>query len=213
MKPQKLPDILKQLWQQGFFASEQTFDCIMKKLGTLGSNPKVPALSMALSRVKYLTRRGKSGQYRYIQKHAATGITAQADVLPDHLMKKLAKDFKTEIVDLRHNFGISGTCTAFMLRKILEKLIFLAFAKNGQDAKLRQPDGSLFGLSKMLSLATSSTVNGKPFLMHKTTQEIQGIKFLGDTAAHNPLTNVEMKTIQPLMPYIVIAYAELAAKL
>ncbi len=47
----------------------------------------------------------------------------------------------------------------------------------------------------------------------KTAKEIQGIKFLGDTSAHNPLTEVDMKTIIPQMPYIITAYKELAKKL
>jgi len=49
--------------------------------------------------------------------------------------------------------------------------------------------------------------------MPKTAKEINGIKFLGDASAHNPLINVEMKTIIPQMPFIITAYEELSKKL
>src|SRR5208283_1843777 len=53
----------------------------------------------------------------------------QNELFSDGLLKKLGSNFEVEFRDLLHNFGESGTCTAFLLRKILEKLIYLAFAK------------------------------------------------------------------------------------
>ena len=50
-------------------------------------------------------------------------------------------------------------------------------------------------------------------MLPKTAKLIEGIKFLGDSAAHNPLTNVEMDTIIPQMPYIITAYEEISTKL
>jgi hypothetical protein len=213
MARQTAPSYLNLLWQQGFFRQERSFAGIKRKLGSLGSHPTPQNLSIALSRAKFLTKLGRRGKYRYIQKHAPQSIADTEDILPAELMKALAKDFKTELVDLRHNYGASGTCTAFLLRKVLEKLIYLAFAKNGQQAILLDPKGRLVALHTMLNLATSTKIGGKPFLMQKTADEIRGVKFLGDTAAHNPLVNVSMKTIVPVMPYIVTAYSELADKL
>jgi hypothetical protein len=65
----------------------------------------------------------------------------------------------------------------------------------------------------MLKMCTVHKVSGKPFLMPKTAKEIEGVKFLGDTSAHNPLINVKMQTIIPVMPFITIAYEELSKKL
>ncbi len=129
------------------------------------------------------------------------------------IIKFFGKDFETEIADLELNYGNSGTCTAFLLRKILEKLIFLAFAKNGLSDKLKDKDGCFIRLKTMLNLATECKVHGKPFLMPKTAKAIEGIKFLGDTSAHNPITNVKMETIVPQMPFIITAYEELSKKL
>ena len=44
-------------------------------------------------------------------------------------------------------------------------------------------------------------------MMPKPAREIRGIKFLGDASAHNPLIDIDMKTIVPQMPYIITAYA------
>ncbi|MER2514147.1 MAG: hypothetical protein ABTQ25_17315 [Nitrosomonas ureae] len=213
MTQQTIPSLLLLFYEQGFFHQERNFDDVMQELNTVGSHPTPQNLNMALSRAGFLTKRGKLGQYRYIQKHSPKTIHLTKDVLPDELTNSLIKDFKTELADLKHNFGNSGTCTAFLLRKILEKLLFLAFAKNGKEAVLLDQNGKLVGLHTMIALATSNKVGGKPFLMQKTAEEIKGVKFLGDTAAHNPLANVSMKTIVPVMPYIVTAYAELAAML
>ncbi len=133
-----------------------------------------------------------------------------ATLFSQRLTKAFGKEFKTELHDLVLNFGKSGTCTAFLLRKILEKLIFLKFARNNQSAALRDANGYFVGLKTMLDLSTQTLVHGKPFLMPRTKQEIEGIKFLGDASAHDFLTNVEMKTIIPQLPFIITAYEELA---
>ena len=213
MGKQTVPDIIKQLWERGFFSKERVLQDIKTQLNNVGVNPTGQNLQMALSRAKYLNRRGPKGHYRYIQKYAGREIALRPDVFSDELIKALGKDFEVEINDLRLNYGTSGTCAAFLLRKILEKLIFLSFAKNGFEDKLKNADGELVGLKTMLDMATVCKVNGKPFLMSKTAKEIEGIKFLGDTSAHNPLVNVHMKTIVPVMPFIITAYSELSKKL
>lgn len=142
-------------------------------------------------------------------------LAIEEELFSVKLTKGLKKDFSVELEDLRHNFGQSGNCTAFLLRKILEKLIYITFSKHGLKTRLedKTKPGRLIGLEAMINLASSEKVRGIPFLTPKTAKEIKGIKFLGDTAAHNPLTNVDMKTVIPQMPYIITAYEELAKKL
>lgn len=143
-----------------------------------------------------------------------TGKTSNPEeIFSENLVKKLGKDFETEMKDITLVYGKSGTCTAFVLRKILEKFIFLTFAKNGMPDKLKDGNGDFVGLKTMLDLCTKNKVDGTPYLMPKTAKEISGIKFLGDTSAHNPLINVDMKTIIPQMPFIITAYEELSTKL
>ena len=210
----KIPTVLNNLWNRGFFKVNRSLGDIKKELNnSLGRNPTDQNLSIALTRAKYLRRSGSKGSYKYIQKFPCSEVLMNEDVLPEQLIQELGKEFETEINDLRWNYGKSGTCVAFLLRKILEKLIFLAFAKNGLDNKLKDSKGDFVGLKIMLNLATSYKISGKPFLLPKTAKEIEGIKFLGDTSAHNVLVNVHMKTIIPIMPFIITAYDELAKKL
>lgn len=213
MSSHTIPHYLQSLWQGGFFSRERSFNEIKNKLSSLGFNPNPPSLSHALVRAGFITIRGKKGYYRYIQKHTPEPIGISDDVLPSDLIRSLGKDFKNEIADLRLNYGRSGNCTAFLLRKILEKLIYLAFAKAGELQKLTDQNGELVGLKAMLTIASFNPISGKPYLLHRTANALKGIKFLGDTAAHNPLANVSMKTIQPEMAFIVTAFQELAGKL
>jgi hypothetical protein len=65
----------------------------------------------------------------------------------------------------------------------------------------------------MIEVAAREKVDGVPFLIPKTANEIKGLKFLGDTAAHNPLVGVDITSILPQMPYMITAYEELAKRL
>ncbi|MGO9450489.1 MAG: hypothetical protein ACLQDV_05490 [Candidatus Binataceae bacterium] len=139
----------------------------------------------------------------------------EEELFSEGLLRKLGKDFRREIDELRSNFGRNGTCTAFLLRKILEKLIIIVFGKNGREALLedRNRPGGWVGLKEMIDIAAREKLSGVPFIIPKTAREISGIKFLGDTAAHNPLVNVDMSTVLPQIPFIVTAYEELAKRL
>lgn len=148
-----------------------------------------------------------------LQNSVKTKTTSKKEFPLKELRKKLGKKFNTEFDDLSLVFGKSGTCTAFLLRKILEKEIYLVFAKNRLGKKLETSDSRLVGLKKMLELAQTEKIKGKHILMPKTADKIEGIKFLGDSAAHNPLTNPKMETIIPQLPFIVTAFEELAINL
>ena len=140
-------------------------------------------------------------------------ISGTKPIFSENVIKRLGPRFKTEIEDIKLVYGKSGDCTAFLLRKILEKLVFLAFAKNGVSERLKDNNGDYVGLKKKLDLCKTNKVKGEPYLMPKTAEKISGIKFLGDTSAHDPITNVEMEEIIPQLPYITTAYKQLLAKL
>lgn len=65
----------------------------------------------------------------------------------------------------------------------------------------------------MINIVTQEKINGIPILTSKTGKEVKGLKFLGDASAHNPLTNVDMISIVPQMPFIITAYKELSENL
>jgi hypothetical protein len=57
------------LWQEAFFRSARNQAAIVSHLAKRGNNFSGPDLGMALRRAKHLTRRGKRGNYEYIQKY------------------------------------------------------------------------------------------------------------------------------------------------
>lgn len=215
MDIKKTPQALKHLWGKKFFdGNERSFIEIKEAITTqLRCTFPDTTLHQALKGAKYLTRRKTKVGYLYTQRFSDSDIIPCEDIFPEKLVKTLGKDFENDITDLNLNYGKSGTCTAFLLRKIIEKLIFLTFAKNSLADRLKDANGDFIGLKHMLNLSTSTKVHGTPFLMPKTAKEIEGVKFLGDTSAHNPLINVQMKTIIPQMPFIITAYEELSKKL
>lgn len=142
-------------------------------------------------------------------------LQIEQELFSPALTKRLERDFGRELEELHDNFGKNGNCTAFMLRKILEKLFIIVFGKIGKASLLEDKNrpGGWIGLKEMMDTAAREKIGGVPLLIPKTANEIKGIKFLGDTAAHNPLVGVEMNTILPQMPYIITAYEELATRL
>jgi hypothetical protein len=57
------------LWEDGFFVGWQKKESIDHDLAGRGNNFNGAHLGMALKRAKHLTRRGKTGNYEYIQKY------------------------------------------------------------------------------------------------------------------------------------------------
>ncbi|MDD4902143.1 MAG: hypothetical protein PHE24_03325 [Patescibacteria group bacterium] len=212
------PMALKILWEEGYFKNWIDRSKVEVCLSKRGNNFPEHNLRMALARANFLTPRKNGNIVEYIQKKPLVSKDIddiESDLFDTTLIQKLGKSFEQEIADLHLNFGRSGNCTAFLLRKILEKLIYIAFAKNGLESKLEDGVGSgrLVGLGAMVDTAAREKLGGIPFLLPKTAREIRGIKFLGDTSAHNLLTDVDMKTILPQMPFIITAYKELAQRI
>jgi len=211
----RAPVALKTLWEEGFFKDWIGQDALALELGKKGRNFPPNTLRMALSRASYLVKRETTGQYEYIQKKPA--ISKEVDEVESALfdaalVKKFGRDFDQEIADLHLNFGKSGNCTAFLLRKILEKLIYITFAKGKLLQKIgdKNAPGRVVGLDAMIKAAVQEKrSDGRPYLTVNTAKNIEGLKFLGDASAHNPLTEVDMKTILPQMPFIITAYKEL----
>jgi len=207
------------LWKEGFLREGRNLSQVAKRINERWDHNFAPSdISLALTNAGFLRRIGKRGSFHYIQKISSlnkTTVMIENKLFSDESVKKIQKDCKNELQDLRLNFGNSGTCSAFLLRKVLEKLIYIVFARNGKEEEIedKKSPGGLVGLAKMLDIATNRKINGVPILTAKTAQKIQGIKFLGDTAAHNSLINVDMETIVPQMPFIITAYQELAERL
>jgi len=62
-------DALEILWEEGFFRLCKRKSAVVENLGRRGNHFSDPELGMALKRARHLTRRGKRGNYEYIQKY------------------------------------------------------------------------------------------------------------------------------------------------
>jgi hypothetical protein len=213
-----IPNNLRRLWEEGFFKEGITKRKLAGQLSSRGVHCSADTLQKALDRSDFLLKQRIKGIVVYVQRKPAISKAvdaASSELFDEALIRSLGKTFEHEVDDLHLNFGKSGTCTAFLLRKLLEKLVYIGFAKQGIEAKLDDGSGTgrLVGLEAMINIASKEKVGGIPFLLPSTAREIKGIKFLGDVSAHNPLANVSMKEIVPQMPFIITAYKELAKKI
>lgn len=208
---------LEILWRSGFFKIEKNLSEISKGINEKwGHNFSSVEICKALAKAQFLKCTGKRRAFRYIQKISPVSKKVQnieEALFSKDFLEKLGRSFEIEINDLHLNFNNSGNCTAFLLRKILEKLLYITFAKANISSKLEDASGKMLGLEAIINIASVEKIAGVPFLIPKTGEKIKGIKFLGDVSAHNPLTNVDMETIIPQMPYIITAYKELAERL
>lgn len=129
-------------------------------------------------------------------------------------IKKLGRKFENDHRELSICYNNScGNASAFLLRKILEKIIFHVFAKFKKIDKLKDNRGNFLGLQEMLKVASQEKLNGMPCLTPKTYKKVQGIKFLGDVAAHNFLIDVSIEEVKEQLPYILAAIKELTSHL
>jgi hypothetical protein len=127
----------------------------------------------------------------------------------DELEKLLLENCKSEVDDLKLVYGKSGDCTAFLLRKILEKTLYIVLIKNKFEKNIERQNGSIKSLTDLLKIVRNEKINNKHIMMPKTVQKIQGIKYLGDSAAHNYLINIDMEDIKSQMPFITTALREI----
>jgi hypothetical protein len=79
-------EALKVLWEATFFRGWKKKADIEGSLSKRGNHFSAPELGMALKRAAHLTRRGKRGNYEYIQKYPHVAEAAGRD------KKKMSRD-------------------------------------------------------------------------------------------------------------------------
>lgn len=62
-------EALKILWEESFFRGWKKKFAVVENMAKKGNHFSDAELGMALMRAKHLTRRGKRGNYEYIQKY------------------------------------------------------------------------------------------------------------------------------------------------
>lgn len=139
----------------------------------------------------------------------------QFEELDDQLQRHVGAEFWEFTANYQSKHAYS---CAFLLRKMLERLLFLAFDENGKIDDIRRdrgmPNSRLKGLDDIIRQAKRTQVNGRPILQDTTAKKIQGAKFIGDVAAHHPTPfSVDMMDIDSSMAPLRVAYRELLAKI
>jgi hypothetical protein len=70
-------EALRILWEEEFFGSWKQKSEVVETLAKVGNHFSDAELGMALMRANHLTRKGKRGQYEYIQKYPFVGEESQ----------------------------------------------------------------------------------------------------------------------------------------
>ena len=167
-----------------------------------------------------LSKRKTNGKIEYSQRQPPeikikeAEITELNTVLSEITKKRLGDRFQQDIKELNISFTYDcGNSAAFILRKFLEKAIFHALANNGKIDLVKNPEGSIFGLEAMINVCAKEKINGMPILLPKNAKELLGMKFLGDSAAHDYLADVELKDINHQLSFWTMAIKQLIVNL
>jgi hypothetical protein len=102
--------------------------------------------------------------------------------------------------------GSSDACSV-MIRKAIEVAATKKLRQEGQDSRLYDLDGHEVGLGKKLDLL-ASVVPG----VTRVLDEIKRVKWLGDTSAHDPRTEIKPSDLQSIGPLIRSFFAVLELK-
>jgi len=134
----------------------------------------------------------------------------------EEISSVLGKDFDKEIAELKIAFLQQPNCTAFLMRKILEKALFNVICKSTAKTNIqtyKSQRGGLPQLSDMLSWAQNAQIGNKHIISPSTLKNIAGAKFLGDVSAHNYLISVSFEDLKLEITPWRIAIKELAVNL
>lgn len=216
-------ELIKLFYIEGFFSEWKTLADVKIELEKRGFNFSTPLISMSLmnsTKRGVLFRKKISGMNKYSQRQPPEvqikeeETTELNKVFSEVTKKKLGERFQQDIRELNVAFiSDCGNSAAFLLRKILEKTIFHVLASNGKVDLTKNKDGTFMGLDSMINLCSREKLKGSPILLPKTAKELLGMKFLGDSSAHNYLADIELKDINHQLSYWTIAVKELIVNL
>src|SRR3989344_1662537 len=193
----KKSDIIDFFWDEGYFEAYRTVKEISDKIW---KDYKVDAgnITMTLKLKKYL--RNSSGKgWKQIKPPSKKFVTKSDDIV--ELQNILGVKFEKEIYELKIALQNQPDCTAFLMRKILEKLLFLTLIKSNQKDKIDEYKKKNFGklpqLGNLINLAKMAQINNIYVTTSNNLDRVENSKFLGDNSAHNYLINISFEDIKP----------------
>ena len=208
-------DALDYLWQIGYFkefrSSKEISEKILLDFGIYCSNI-IPILNQ--KRFKNKIRKLNEG-WREIRPAAPTAITKK-ELEFEEIKGVLGDAFKREMEELEYVSINCPNCTAFLLRKILEKLLFITISKSDNQKNIenyKQKENRLPNLTELLNISKSAKINNVHIITPKNVEKLDGSKFLGDVSAHDYLTSVGFEDIKQEISIWRISIKELASNL
>ncbi len=216
-------ELIKLLFNEDFFSKWRGVREIREELSNRGFNLSEQLILISLNEAvkkDTLSRLKENNRVKYAQrvppqvKIKDKELTELNSVLSILTQKKLGSRFHHDIRELSSALKYDcGNSAAFLLRKVLEKAIFYVFASHNKSDLLKEGDNKLKGLTEMINLCGSEKMSGIPVLLPKMVKELSGIKFLGDSAIHDYLMDIELSDMNHQLPIWSVAIKELCSKL
>ncbi len=217
-------ELIKMLYNEGYFSTWRSQKEVKEYLEEKGFNFSNQLILLSLKNATkkgFLTKKIENKKIKFSQREPPEikikkkKFEELNEVLSNITSKKLGERFQQDIRELNTAFTYDcGNSAAFLLRKILEKTIFFVFAKNNKTHLIKNKTNNQFiGLDSMIDLVSREKINGVPILLPKTAKELRGIKFLGDSAAHDYLADIEVSEINHQLPYWTMAIKQLSEKI
>lgn len=207
----KKSEIIDSLWQEGYFETYRRPVDVSRKIW---ADHKIYAgkISVTLMGKKYLGNNPQGWRQLYPPKKET--ITKTEEI--NEISKLLGQKFKKEIEELKIALKYQPNCTAFLMRKILEKLLFIIICKSNKKPEIdsiRSRQDRLPNLTELLNISKTAEINNQHILTPKNIKKLGGSKFLGDTSAHDYLTSVSFEDIQNEISIWRISIKELYSNL
>ena len=216
-------ELIKMFYTEGFFSEWQSISDVKNEFEKRGFNFSIQLINNSLNnavRKNILSKKKISGSNKYSQRQPPEikikekETTELNKVFSDITKKKLGERFQQDIRELNVSFtNDCGNSAAFILRKTLEKAIFFVLSTNGKASLMKDSQGKSLGLNSLINLCASEDIKGVSIILPKTAQELLGMKFLGDSAAHDYLANVELTDINHQLSYWTMAIKQLVSHL
>jgi len=152
--------------------------------------------------------------WKQIRAPSEKGVKKDSNL--EEIKECLGDVFKKEMDELALVSNNCPNSTAFLMRKILEKLLYITISKSDKKnriTKLREEQNRLPTLSELINLAKSAEIDDKHIIAPKNITKIDGSKFLGDTSAHDYLTSVSFEDIKNEISFWRISIKQLCSNL
>jgi len=208
----KKSEIIDYFWSQGYFEEYRKPSELSKKMW---NEYKIDAgnIIMTLKSKKYLKNFPRG--WKQIKPFQTKTISKTEDMV--EIERLLGNKFEKEISELKIALIHQPNCGAFLMRKIMEKLLFIIITKSNYkiyiDNFKRDNEGELPSMKNLLNWAQTAEINNIHIATPRNLKNFQGSKFLGDTAAHNYLISVGAEDLKLEFSNWRILVKELASQL